>query len=437
MNLLKTTRIWKLATPTHKIYAPSAVLSRQTLTKAFKNTKTSLKHLRSQIHKPGRFKLNQLLLATTSSLFLYQFYSQMLENNTALFFTDSHLQKVKRQIDSYIAHLKAKHGEGVMSFPKITYSLDGNTYKIEFLVDQRKCDIFSLVVLSSSILQNSEQRRSRNPQSSRPFVDIKSMNIDDRMTFLMEFQETDNRGLKKKSFINVMGEFSTDRPSFKFTLKTEGGVTDTAVEIIKQVYEKANRNTLFSTQRKSRLQRSGAKFSQNSVNRRSQGSQAGNRRGGRGQQQEEEEDPMKKLSEMGVTIFLPEEKGSMADLSWDMLAGYEKQKRDIEDTVLMNLTHPEIFDEITTGTRMRFERNRAKAVLFEGPPGTGKTTSAKIIASQVGIPLLYLPLESVMSKWYGEAEQRLATIFEKAGELGKSIIFIDEVDALAGSRDGR
>jgi SpoVK/Ycf46/Vps4 family AAA+-type ATPase len=124
----------------------------------------------------------------------------------------------------------------------------------------------------------------------------------------------------------------------------------------------------------------------------------------------------------------------MDGMSWDMLAGYEAQKRDIEDTVLMSLTHPEIFDEITLRTRMRFERNRAKAVLFEGPPGTGKTTSAKIIASQVGIPLLYMPLESIMSKWYGEAEKRLADVFEGASNLGNSIIFIDEIDAIAGNR---
>jgi SpoVK/Ycf46/Vps4 family AAA+-type ATPase len=143
-----------------------------------------------------------------------------------------------------------------------------------------------------------------------------------------------------------------------------------------------------------------------------------------------------KLNEMGVVIFSPDDKKDMQNLNWSMLAGYEKQKRDIEDTILMSLTHPEIYDEISLGTRMRFEENRAKAVLFEGPPGTGKTTSAKIIASQVGIPLLYMPLESIMSKWYGEAEKKLADVFEGASMLGRTIIFIDEIDAIAGGRDG-
>jgi len=74
-------------------------------------------------------------------------------------------------------------------------------------------------------------------------------------------------------------------------------------------------------------------------------------------------------------------------------------------------------------------------VLFEGPPGTGKTLCARIIASRGGVPLVHVPVESVVSKWYGEAEKKLAKVFECCEQMGGAIVFIDEVDALATSRD--
>lgn len=117
------------------------------------------------------------------------------------------------------------------------------------------------------------------------------------------------------------------------------------------------------------------------------------------------------------------------------MAGYDKIKRDIEDTVLLALTHGDVYDQITKATRMKNETNRPKCVLFEGPPGCGKTTSAKIISQQVEIPLVYMPLEAIMSKYYGESESRLAEIFEAAGALGSVILFIDEIDSLATSRE--
>lgn len=74
-------------------------------------------------------------------------------------------------------------------------------------------------------------------------------------------------------------------------------------------------------------------------------------------------------------------------------------------------------------------------MLFEGPPGTGKTTSAKLIAKSVSIPMIYIPLESVLNKFYGESEKKLSQIWDECEKLGKTIIFIDEIDALCGNRE--
>lgn len=70
---------------------------------------------------------------------------------------------------------------------------------------------------------------------------------------------------------------------------------------------------------------------------------------------------------------------------------------------------------------------RVQAVLLEGPPGTGKTTAARVIASQADIPLVYIPLEAIASKWYGESEKQLGGMLNLAEQMGGCIIFLDEV----------
>lgn len=65
----------------------------------------------------------------------------------------------------------------------------------------------------------------------------------------------------------------------------------------------------------------------------------------------ENSEVLKKLQELGITVFNPEDK--INDLDWDFLAGYEKQKRDIEDTILLALNYPQVYEDITEGTRMK------------------------------------------------------------------------------------
>ncbi|TVU28465.1 hypothetical protein EJB05_19982 [Eragrostis curvula] len=145
------------------------------------------------------------------------------------------------------------------------------------------------------------------------------------------------------------------------------------------------------------------------------------------------------LEAMGVRVYGFEETSSVpmdGTVIWENLAGYEPQKREIEDTILLALQSPEVYDDIARGTRCKFETNRPRAVLFEGPPGTGKTSSARVIAKQAGVPLLYVPLEVVMSKYYGESERLLGSVFSLANDLPDGgIIFLDEVDSFASARD--
>ncbi|XP_058200353.1 cell division cycle protein 48 homolog [Rhododendron vialii] len=145
------------------------------------------------------------------------------------------------------------------------------------------------------------------------------------------------------------------------------------------------------------------------------------------------------LEAMGVRIYglsEPNLGDSKAEISWDNIAGYNQQKRDIEDTILLALQSPGVYDDIARGTRSKFESNRPRAVLFEGPPGTGKTSCARVIANQAGVPLLYVPLEVVMSKYYGESERLLGKVFSLANEIPNgAIIFLDEVDSFAVTRD--
>jgi len=169
----------------------------------------------------------------------------------------------------------------------------------------------------------------------------------------------------------------------------------------------------------------------------------GRQQAGRGpgsQQQQEEEvwgskkavQAVRQLRSMGAQVFPP---GNKEVMDWGVLAGYEDQKRQIEDCLLYPLLRPEVYNRLAEHTRHSFQSNRPRAVLFEGPPGTGKTTSARVISSQASVPLVYVPLESVMSKWFGESEGLLARVFSAANDLGGAIIFIDELDSLGGSRE--
>jgi len=141
-------------------------------------------------------------------------------------------------------------------------------------------------------------------------------------------------------------------------------------------------------------------------------------------------DPIIKLGELGAVVFAPD-----PEFTEERIAGYETTKKEVRDTVVLPLLSPEVYIKIGELARVRPTSSVPRAVLFEGPPGTGKTTMARVIASASGIPLVYVPVESIMSKFYGESEKRLDAIFTAAGQLPRSLVFLDEIDAFAGSRE--
>ncbi|MEM5812420.1 MAG: CDC48 family AAA ATPase, partial [Candidatus Aenigmatarchaeota archaeon] len=99
----------------------------------------------------------------------------------------------------------------------------------------------------------------------------------------------------------------------------------------------------------------------------------------------------------------------------------------IREMVELPMRHPELF------TKLGIEP--PKGVLLYGPPGTGKTLLAKAVANESGANFYSIAGPEVMSKWYGESEANLRKIFEEAEKNAPSIIFIDEIDAIAPKRE--
>ncbi|MFP3235154.1 MAG: CDC48 family AAA ATPase [Nitrososphaeria archaeon] len=114
-------------------------------------------------------------------------------------------------------------------------------------------------------------------------------------------------------------------------------------------------------------------------------------------------------------------------VTYEDIGGLKEEIQKIREMVELPLRHPELFE--------RLGIEPPKGVLLYGPPGTGKTLLAKAVANETNAHFISISGPEIMSKFYGESEARLREIFEEARENAPSIIFIDEIDAIAPKRE--
>ncbi len=114
-------------------------------------------------------------------------------------------------------------------------------------------------------------------------------------------------------------------------------------------------------------------------------------------------------------------------ISYEDIGGLKPQLQRIREMIELPLRHPEIFD--------RLGIDAPKGVLLHGPPGCGKTLIARAIAHETEANFFSVSGPEIVHKFYGESEARLRKIFEDAARKGPSIIFIDEIDAIAPQRE--
>jgi transitional endoplasmic reticulum ATPase len=115
-------------------------------------------------------------------------------------------------------------------------------------------------------------------------------------------------------------------------------------------------------------------------------------------------------------------------IGWDDIGGLDQARDRLKEGVELPLKHPEAFRRL--GIRP------AKGFMLYGPPGTGKTLLAKAAARESQANFIATKSSDLLSKWYGESEQQIARLFNRARQVAPTIIFIDEIDSLVPARGG-
>ncbi|HEX5977186.1 MAG TPA: AAA family ATPase, partial [Nitrososphaeraceae archaeon] len=131
--------------------------------------------------------------------------------------------------------------------------------------------------------------------------------------------------------------------------------------------------------------------------------------------------------ESSKAIQISKEGGAAASITYEDIGGLGDAVERVREMIELPLRHPELFKRLGV--------EAPKGVLLHGPPGTGKTLLAKAVANETNSNFSAIGGPEIMSKYYGESEEKLRSIFEQAEKNAPSIIFIDEIDSIAPKRD--
>ncbi len=137
------------------------------------------------------------------------------------------------------------------------------------------------------------------------------------------------------------------------------------------------------------------------------------------------------ITEQTEVVFNPEavelKEELVPEVTYEDIGGLDDEVKKVREMVELPLKHPEIFE--------RLGIEAPKGVLLHGPPGTGKTLLAKAVANETNSHFILINGPEIMSKYYGQSEENLRKKFEEAEKNAPSIIFIDEIDAIASKRE--
>ena len=133
------------------------------------------------------------------------------------------------------------------------------------------------------------------------------------------------------------------------------------------------------------------------------------------------------VSEESAKAVQVSKEGGVPSITYEDIGGLGDAVERVREMIELPLRHPELFKRLGV--------EAPKGVLLHGPPGTGKTLLAKAIASETNANFYTIGGPEIMSKYYGESEEKLRNVFQQAEQNAPSIIFIDELDSIAPKRE--